>query len=396
MLSCESDIPSILLTTGLVVRKSLLLVFLPTLPPVTAVIAPVTATATTTTTSTTATTAAPTPVTTTATVGLDPASCNVLGLLFTVFLLALDYQVLALPLGLGIELQESLLFLFRLEFNENASLEGLVGCATETDGVCGTVGREERFNVELGAGFLISKSLSVDTPAHGLVLEDLDDVGVMVRGHRLGEGVLAAHAGVVVGKLERLRRLESFDDGAERLEAAHALEGMQEVKRNGVVGASANLGEQELVRDKVGVREVEFNLLADLNRVVGLLQSRRVELGVRATLVTLVAMISFLGLGLFGVLGLLAQLCGSLDNTTFLGIFLLFGRSAVCGSLLFSLQLGQGVLDILLGGSVDVDVRHDCDYNAIACESRLLRSTIYLLCPVQSIISTPSKFTLEI
>jgi hypothetical protein len=44
------------------------------------------------------------------------------------------------------------------------------------------------------------------------------------------------------------------------LEAAHALERVQELKGNSVVGAAADLGEQELVHGEIGVGEVKLDL----------------------------------------------------------------------------------------------------------------------------------------
>ena len=236
---------------NLLLLETLLLVLCPALPPVTLIPSTSAATATTTTTS---------PESSTGTVGLHAAGFNLPHLLFAVFLLTLDEQVLTVPLGLGVEVQESFLLLFRLKLDENASLEGLVSRATETDGVRGTVGREESFNVELGAGLLLPESLGVDAPAHGLILEHLDDVGVVFGFNGLREGGLATHVGVVFCEFQGFRRLESFDDRAEGLETAHALEGVQEFEGNRVVGAAAHLGEEEFVIDEVGVGEVEFNL----------------------------------------------------------------------------------------------------------------------------------------
>lgn len=236
--------------SDLLLLETLLLVLCPALPPVTLIPSTSAATATT--------SASPEP--STGTVGLHAAGFDLPHLLFTVFLLALDEQVLTVPLGLGIEVQESLLLLFRLKLDENASLEGLVGRATETDGVRGAVGCEEGFNVELGAGFFLPKSLGVDASAHGLILEHLDDVGVVFGFNGLREGGLATHVGVVFCEFQGFRGLESFDDRAEGLETAHALEGVQEFEGNRVVGAAAHLGEEEFVIDKVGVGEVKFNL----------------------------------------------------------------------------------------------------------------------------------------
>ena len=86
-----------------------LLVLGPAIPPVTLV-----------TTST-----ATSPIISMLTPGLDATGLNVLNLVFAIVFRALDQQLLsAVPLGLGIQLEELLLRLFRVELNEHTSLEG--------------------------------------------------------------------------------------------------------------------------------------------------------------------------------------------------------------------------------------------------------------------------------
>lgn len=343
------DLTALLLGLTLLVVEAVLLVSRAALPPVAVVTATV---------STTATAATALEATASAgAAGLHAASLNVAHLLVAVVLLALDEQVLSLPLGLGVQGQESLLLLLRLELNEHTALEGLVVSTTQTDGVDGSVGGKEGLNVKLSGRLLVAETLGVDATAHGLVLEHLDHVVVVSLRHGLRKGSLPAHGGIVIGQLKRLGRLEGLDDGAEGLEAAHALEGVQKFQRNGTVGAAADLGEQELVHGQVGVREVELNLLADLDRVIRHLLRGGVKLGVvaavEAALATPVVVARFLcRLLLFGLLRLLAQLGGGLDNAGFLGIFglLLFGT--VGGDFVLALQLGEDVLDILLSLSV--------------------------------------------
>lgn len=85
----------------------------------------------------------------------DAAGFNVRHLALDVILLALDEQVLALPLGFGVQGQEGLLGCVIRELDKDGTFEGLREGAAETDGVCGAVGLEESFNVELsGRGFL--------------------------------------------------------------------------------------------------------------------------------------------------------------------------------------------------------------------------------------------------
>lgn len=230
--------------------KAPLLILGPTLSPVTVIPAATPA----------VTTATSSPVSTAATAGLDATSLDIPNLLFTVVLLALDYQLLSLPLGLGIQRKELLLSLFRIKLDKDTALEDLVGGTAEANGIRRTVRREERFNIELSAGFLPSETLGVGATAHGLVFKDLDHRRVVCVFHRLREGNLAAYAGVIVRQLQNLRRLESLDNSAERLKTAHALERVKEGEGYRTVLAAAHLGQEELIHWEVGIREVELNL----------------------------------------------------------------------------------------------------------------------------------------
>lgn len=230
-------------------------------------IATTTAAATTTaTTAATTTTATSTTSTTAAAVasvgGVDAAVLDFLDLLVAVLLLALENQISVLPLGLLLQSEESLLLLLRLKLNKDAALEGLVVVsAAQADGVGGTVGGEKSLDIELCSGLFLTEAeaLGVDGAGHGGIFEDLDGLGIVLV-HGLGERDLALDGGVVVSQLDVLSGLESFNDRAERLEAAHALERVEELKGHGVVGAAANLGEQELVHGEVRIGEVEFDL----------------------------------------------------------------------------------------------------------------------------------------
>lgn len=267
------DLPRVLLglAGGL---EAILLVLSAAFSPVTAItvvavttIATTTATATTTAaTAATTTTATSTTATTAATVasvgGVDVAVLDFLDLLVAVLLLALEYQISVLPLGLLLQSKESLLLLLRLELNKDAALESLVVVsAAQADGVGRTVGGEKSLDIELCSGLFLTEAeaLGVDGAGHGGILEDLDGLGIVLV-HGLGERDLALDGGVVVSQLDILGGLESLNDRAEGLEAAHALERMKELKGHGVVGAAANLGEQELVHGEVRIGEVEFDL----------------------------------------------------------------------------------------------------------------------------------------
>ena len=148
---------------------SFLLVFRPAFSPVTVILAVAI------TTSTTATTAAVVePV-----ARLETAGFDLLDLLVTILLLTLDQELgVTLPLWLGVESQECLLGVLRVEFDEDASLEGLVIGAAETDGASGAELGEERLDVELGAWFFLSETLGVDALVKGLIFEHFDGVGI--------------------------------------------------------------------------------------------------------------------------------------------------------------------------------------------------------------------------
>lgn len=248
-----------------VLLEAALLVLVAALPPVPLVFAVTTVTTTTTTsaTATTTTASGPTALASAAGAGEDLAGLDVGDLLVAVLLLALDNELLPLPLGLLGELQEGLLLVLVGELDEDTGLEGLVLGAAQADGLDGTVGLEEGLDVELSGRLLIAEvaeALGVDAAGHGLVLKDLDGIGVVVGVDGLGQGDFALDGGVVVRQLHGLRVLEGLDDGLEGLEAAHALERMEEAQRHGVVGAAADLGQQELVHGQVGIGEVELNL----------------------------------------------------------------------------------------------------------------------------------------
>jgi hypothetical protein len=305
------NLPSILLELtallALGLAKAVLLILCPTFAPVTLVTTAGTATAAST-------------ETTTATAGLDATGFDVPNLLLTVIFLALDEQILSLPLGLRIQSKEFLLLLLSRELNKNASLEDPIVCAAETNCVDGSVRSEEGLNVNLGGRSFLSEALGVDATAHGLVFENLGHAGVGVLGHRFRERHLAAHAGVVISQLESFGGLQSLNNGAEGLEATHALERMKEFEGHGAVAASAHLGKKELVHGKVRVREVEFDLLADLIVVVCDLQRGGIKLDIVATVST-APCIALLGLALLLLLSfrrLFAELRSGGYNASFL------------------------------------------------------------------------------
>lgn len=239
--------------------ETVLLVVIPTLAPVTVVAGSTTTAASTATATTTATTG-----TAAILVGANIAGVNVVHLLVTVFLLRLDEQLLVVELGLGVKGQELLLLLLGLELNENASLKDLFGVGTtETNGVDGAIGLEECLDISLGSGTLLAEpteALGIDAAGHGAIGEDL---GVLfaVNLHIIRQRDLALDGGVVIGQIKGLGCLEGLNNGAERLESAHALEGVQDLQGNGVVLAATDLGEEELIHGEVGIGEIELNLL---------------------------------------------------------------------------------------------------------------------------------------
>jgi hypothetical protein len=193
-------------------------------------------------------------------VGLHATSLDVIDLLLAVLLLTHDLQILALELRLGIELKELLSGLLAIELDEDTSLESLVIVTTKTHSVRGAVLAEEGLNVELSAGSLFAKALSIDGTRHSTVFEDLDSLGVgaVIKFGR--QRLFAAHAGVIFAEIEEGRLTQRLDDGIERLEVAHALERVQNLDLDGIVLASADLLEKELVSGQVAVGEVEFDL----------------------------------------------------------------------------------------------------------------------------------------
>lgn len=181
-------------------------------------------------------------------------------LFLAVFLLALDKETVAVPGGLVLALQELLLLLLRSEFDKDTALEAPVAATAQANGVDGTVGSKQLLDVELSGGLLKAKALGVNGAGHGRVLENLGNLVTSLGGNSLGQRNLTLHSGVVVDQLNSLGGLKSLNDGGERLEAAHATEGVEEVQRNGIVGAATDLGEKEFVHREVRVRQVEFNL----------------------------------------------------------------------------------------------------------------------------------------
>jgi hypothetical protein len=242
--------------------ETVLLVIITAFPPVTVIATTAATTATATTTATTATSASTTATTTTTTtlVGLNFAVLYLFNLLVAVLLLALDEQIGALPLGLGLKSQKLLLLLLGGELDEHTALEAPVIATAQTDSVDRSISLEEFLNIVLGARLFASEALGVDAAGHGLVLPNLNTGLIDLGCDGLGKRNLALHCGVVVNQLNGLGGLQSLDNCGQGLESAHALEGVQKLEGHGIVGAAANLRQQELVQREVGVREVELNL----------------------------------------------------------------------------------------------------------------------------------------
>jgi len=239
--------------------ESVLLVLITALAPVTVVTGSTTTTAAASTATTTATTATAAAIL----VGANVAGVDLIHLLIAVFLLGLDEELLVVELGLGVKSKEFFLLLLGLEFDEDASLEDLLGVSpAETNGVDRTVGLEKSLNISLSSRSLLAKSaetLSIDAAGHGTICEDLG-ILVTVNLDIIRQGSLALDGGIVVGQVQGLGSLHGLNNGAEGLEAAHALEGVEQLQRDGVVRTAADLGEEEFVHGKVGVGEVELNL----------------------------------------------------------------------------------------------------------------------------------------
>jgi hypothetical protein len=190
----------------------------------------------------------------------DSASLDVLDLLVTVLLLAHDLQLLAIVGRFGVTLKELLRSLFRVEFHEDTSLERLVLGSTQTHSIRSPILGKELLNIKLCTGLLLTEPLSIDRAGLSTILKHLDliRIGAVVEGG--GEGLTAAHAGVVFAEFEEGAFAHGFDDGGEGLEVAHALEGVQDGELDGVVLTAADFAEEEAVAGEVGVGEVEFDL----------------------------------------------------------------------------------------------------------------------------------------
>lgn len=268
-------------------------------------------------------------------VGLELAGEDESGLLLHVVNLGHHLQVVFLPLGLGVQGEEILSRLLIGELDKDGALEELLVGAAETNGIDGSILLEEGLEVELGSGLLVSESLDVD--AAGVEL-------VVTRGVSLL--ALDCLLTLLASDVDLRALLQRSDDGRVGLEATHALEVGDGLKGDRLVVESSNKLPQELVVGKVAVRQVELDLqsialvnrpvwvhevrapylLADLNRVVCLLEERRVKLdivgvGLLVDLGGRLDDVGLLSLGLGGLdLGLLLTLHSLVDLSSLLGL----------------------------------------------------------------------------
>jgi hypothetical protein len=207
-----------------------------------------------------------------------------------VLFLAHDGELVVVELGLGVECEELLLRVFRVELDKDAALPStVVFFAALANHDC-AVGTEELLKRDLAGVFKVAEVLDIDTGLElvggGILqaVEEVEGAGLLVLvaflcGH--GKRLCALHCLVasaavvaVVYDNEILALTQRGDDGRVWAEAAHALEVCDVLDRDWAVPGAAELGEQMLVGNQVVGREVKL----DLNAVSDMLPIMRLRI----------------------------------------------------------------------------------------------------------------------
>lgn len=179
-----------------------------------------------------ATTAATTAASTTLEFGafarLQLALSNELVLLLNIGLLRHDLQLVALPLGSGIEGKEGLGLFLGLELGKDRALEKVVGRATQADSIDSIELGKERLNVKLCRRLFIAETLNVDRAFHVITL-----LGRVVRMFA-GNGLLS----LLAINYEKVAFLQGLHDCLVGLETSHALKGTDRLEVHRVVAGT--------------------------------------------------------------------------------------------------------------------------------------------------------------
>lgn len=158
-----------------------------------------------------------------------------LNFLVTVCLLAFDDHLVVLELWLGINSKEFLGSCFRIELDEDATLEGPVDVTTETDLISRAILVEESLDLELCLRVFFAKALDINGASHGFIFEYFLEVGLGFVLDVFREGSLALYSRIVVHDLEHVTVLQCGDDGREWLKVSHALKAVNYTDRNRLV-----------------------------------------------------------------------------------------------------------------------------------------------------------------
>lgn len=142
-----------------------------------------------------------------------------------------DFQIVVLPLRLGVNLDELVRLILVGEGDEHGALEETLVGASEFKTLDFAELSEEALKVELGVRGLIAEALDVNGSGFDL---GLGGVHGLVGGLALDDLLT-----VLTGKFKKLAVLESSDDGAVGLESSHTLEGVDSLDLHGLVFASA-------------------------------------------------------------------------------------------------------------------------------------------------------------
>ncbi|KAI6770927.1 hypothetical protein HG531_009782 [Fusarium graminearum] len=164
-------------------------------------------------------------------VRLNLSLLNKLVLLVAVGTLAHDLEVMVVPLGGRLCLEELVGLLLIGECNKDGALEETLVCASKLDTLDLAKLGKEALKIKLSVGGLVTKALDVDGGGFDL---GLGGVQRLVRGLAL-ELLLT----LLTGEIEELAVLEGSNDGAVGLECSHALEGVDGLDLHGLVLGSA-------------------------------------------------------------------------------------------------------------------------------------------------------------
>lgn len=164
--------------------------------------------------------------------------------------------MLALPERLGIKLEEGLRSLVVLKLDKDGAFEEPLLGATKANRVGGTVWGEESFDVKLRAGLFITKTLCVDRSRLGL--------------GSWGSGIIWEFAldffeTFRASNFKALAISEGGNNSRNGTEAFHATEGAKSLNLDWQVVGTISGIPHELVRRKIAITKVKFDLLATVS-----------------------------------------------------------------------------------------------------------------------------------